>query len=166
MSTGKVSPPVVEGLNAHLEPGQAIQGSGEIKTLEILGIKFSGGKSEQVGTIGNGLYIKSSPTLNPLRWLFGSPANVNAAVDSAYYDAVDKTNADGIISTRIKGEKTGWTFLHIFGWGTATAEVRGREVIIEKGQLPGSNSGGAQPNFAPGSTLWDWLGLRLGWLGF
>jgi hypothetical protein len=141
MSTGRVASPIVEDVDAHLKVGQAIEGSGKINTLEILGIHFTGGINKKVGSIGNGLYVDTkTPILNPMRLLFGSPANVNAAIDSAYYDAVDKSNADGLISTRVKSQKTGFTLLHIIGWGTATADVKGHEVSIKEGQLPRSSS--------------------------
>ena len=136
MSTGHVSPPHVTDINAHLTPGAYVEGIGEVKTFELIGLKFSGGTQKRVGAIGNGLDIETqTPILNPMRLLFDSPANVQAAVDAAYYDAIDKNNADGIISTRVRADQTGFTLLHIIGWGTATAKINGREVKITEGQL-------------------------------
>ena len=136
MTTGRVASPVIEDIDAHLKVGNQIKGSGEISTLEIFGVHFTGGVNKKVGSVGNGLYVNTeTPILNPLRWLFGSPANVNAAIDSAYYDAVDKSDAAGIITTRVKTKKTGFTVLHIVGWGTASADINGHEVQIKEGQL-------------------------------
>lgn len=141
ISTGRVASPVVDDVDAHLKVGQSVEGKGEINTFEILGIHFTGGMNKKVGSVGNGLYVNTrTPVLNPMRILFGSPANVNAAIDSAYYDAVDKSNADGLISTRVQTKKTGFTLLHIIGWGTATADVKGHEVNIKEGQLPRSST--------------------------
>ena len=136
MSIGHVSPPHVTDINAHLTPGAYVEGFGEVETFELLGLKFSGGTQKRVGAIGNGLDIETqTPILNPMRLLFDSPANVQAAVDAAYYDAIDKNNSDGIISTRVQAELTGFTLFHIIGWGTATAKINGREVKITEGQL-------------------------------
>ena len=136
MSLGQVSPPHVTDINAHLTPGAYVEGIGEIKTFELLGLKFSGGTQKKVGAIGSGLDIEiDTPILNPMRWLFDSPANPQAAVDAAYYDAIEKNNSDGIISTRVQAELTGFTLFHIIGWGTATAKINGREVKISEGQL-------------------------------
>ena len=136
MSIGQVSPPHVTDINAHLTPGAYVEGIGEIKTFELLGLKFSGGTQKKVGAIGSGLDIEiDTPILNPMRWFFDSPANPQAAVDAAYYDAIEKNNSDGIISTRVQSELTGFTLFHIIGWGTATARINGREVKITEGQL-------------------------------
>ncbi len=136
MSIGQVSPPHVTDINAHLTPGAYVEGIGEIKTFELLGLKFSGGTQKKVGAIGSGLDIEiDTPILNPMRWFFESPANAQAAVDAAYYDAIDKNNSDGIISTRVQADQTGFTLFHIIGWGTATAKINGREVKISEGQL-------------------------------
>jgi len=142
MSTGRVASPIIEDVDAHLKVGQAIEGSGKVNTFELLGIHFTGGSGRKVGSVGNGLYVDNkTPWLNPLRLLFGSPGDVNAAIDSAYYDAVDKSNSDGLIVTRVKSQKTGFTLLHIIGWGTATADIKGHEVIIKDGQLPRPSTG-------------------------
>jgi hypothetical protein len=134
MSTGRVASPNVREISAHLRPSGSIKGSSELNTFEFLGMRFTSGQSRKVGAIGNGLDIQNeSASLNPLTWLFDSPASIREAVDSAYYDAVDRSNADGIISTRVKADKTGFSFLHIIGWGTATAEVKGRGVKIYEG---------------------------------
>ena len=147
MSTGRVTPPHVTDINAYMNPGRTIQGSGEVKTFELLGVKFSEGTEKRVGAVGNGLDLETkTPILNPMRWLFDSPANIEAAVDAAYYDAIDRSNADGIISTRVKAEKTGFTFLHIIGWGTANAEIIGREVKIVEGQLHRSSRDKGEPD--------------------
>jgi len=136
MIIGQVSPPHVTDINAHLTPGAYVEGIGEIKTFELLGLKFSGGTQKKVGNIGSGLDIEiDTPILNPMRWFFDSPANPHAAVDAAYYDAIEKNNSDGIISTRVQAELTGFTLFHIIGWGTATAKINGREVKITEGQL-------------------------------
>jgi len=136
MIIAQVSPPHVTDINAHLTPGAYVEGIGEIKTFELLGLKFSGGTQKKVGNIGSGLDIEiDTPILNPMRWFFDSPANPHAAVDAAYYDAIEKNNSDGIISTRVQAELTGFTLFHIIGWGTATAKINGREVKITEGQL-------------------------------
>jgi len=139
--TTKVAPEPIERVNAHLEVGSKIEGKAEIGTFEFLGIKFTGGKDKKVGTVGNGLGIEShainnpASFSNPLRWLFDSPASERDAVDSAYYDAVDKSGSDGIIATKVKAEKHGFSLFHIIGWGTASAEITGKELTIQQGVI-------------------------------
>jgi hypothetical protein len=141
-ATTKVAPEPIDRVNAHLEAGAKIEGKAEISTFEILGIRFVGGKDKKVGTVGNGLEIAShslnNPAgfLNPLRWIFDSPASERDAVESAYYDAVDKSGSDGIIATKVKAEKHGFSLIHIIGWGTSSAEITGKQLEITPGVLP------------------------------
>ena len=50
-------------------------------------------------------------------------------------DAVEKSDADGIIETKAKVETTGFSLLGLIGWGTATANVEGQGVKIASGAL-------------------------------
>ena len=141
VGTTKVAPESIYRVNAHLEAGSKIEGRGEVRTFELLGFKFTGGTDKKVGTVGNGLEIgnisANNPTgfFNPLRWLFDSPASERAAVEAAYYDAVDKSGSDGIIATKVKSEKHGFSLLHIIGWGTSLAEITGKGLEIKTGVI-------------------------------
>lgn len=141
VGTTKVAPEPIARVNAHLEPGSKIEGTGEVRTFEFLGVRFTGGADKKVGTVGNGLEIGNisanarSGFFNPLRWLFDSPASERAAVQTAYYDAVDKSGTDGIIATKVKSEKHGFSLLHIIGWGTSSAEITGKGLEIQPGVI-------------------------------
>ena len=138
VGTTKVAPEPIYRVNAHLEPGSKIEGTGEVRTFELLGVKFTGGTDKRVGTVGNGLNISAINTpgfFNPLRWLFDSPASERAAVEAAYYDAVDKSGTDGIIATKVKSEKHGFSLLRIIGWGTSSAEITGKGLEIQTGVI-------------------------------
>ena len=58
MTTGRVASPVIEDIDAHLKVGNQIKGSGEISTLEIFGVHFTGGVNKKVGSVGNEKSIK------------------------------------------------------------------------------------------------------------
>jgi hypothetical protein len=72
---------------------------------------------------------------DPLYFLFGSPASRQAALSAARHEAVEKSDADGIIETKAKVDTTGFSLLGIIGWGTATANVEGQGVKIAPGAI-------------------------------
>jgi hypothetical protein len=153
--------PSVSDVNAHIELGKRTSASAEISTFQILGLRFhsdasgkrfSGLRSNLVvpgyaatpaatSPIPGGALIEgvtgqaSSLFSDPLYFLFGSPASRDAALSSARHDAVEASDADGIIETKAKVETTGFSFLGIIGWGTATANVEGQGVKIATGAL-------------------------------
>ena len=140
VATGRVNPPIVGGINAHLElGGNVITGSAKVSTVEVLGLKFSSDGRKRVGTIEMGLDLDggtSLSALNPLGILgslFRSPADEEYALSAAYYQAVEESQGDGLVATRAKVDVEGFSVLHIFGWGTASAEITGRDVKITKG---------------------------------
>jgi hypothetical protein len=56
-------------------------------------------------------------------------------LSAARNEAVEKSEADGIIETKAKVDTTGFSLLGLIGWGTASASVEGQGVKISKGTL-------------------------------
>ncbi len=154
--------PNITDMNARIELGKRTKASAEIHTFEIFGLKFhsdasgkrfSGTTSNLVvpgyassaasstsslpgeAIINNGLGQVSAFASDPLHLMFGSPASREAALSAARHDAVEKTDADGIIETKAKVDTTGFSLLRFIGWGTATATVEGQGVKIVPGAL-------------------------------
>lgn len=154
--------PNVNDVNAHIELGRRTSASAEINTFEIFGLKFhsdasgkrfSGlqsnlvvpgyaatpaanqqaipGVSDIQGALGRFAAISS----DPLYFLFGTPASREAALSAARHEAVERSEADGIIETKAKVETTGFSLFGLIGWGTAAASVEGQGVKIAPGAL-------------------------------
>jgi hypothetical protein len=153
--------PSVSDVNAHIELGRRTAASAEISTFQIFGLKFhsdvdgkrfSGLRSNLVvpGYSSTATSVSSIPGValvegalgsagtlvsDPLYFLFGSPASRQAALSAARHEAVEKSDADGIIETKAKVDTTGFSLLGIIGWGTATANVEGQGVKIAPGAI-------------------------------
>jgi hypothetical protein len=153
--------PNVNDVNAHIELSNRTSASAEISTFEILGLKFhsdasgkrfsglrsnlvvpgysvtpSTGASIPVLSVAEGALSEAGSILSdPVHFLFGSPASRESALSSARHDAVERSNADGIIETKAKVETTGFSLLHLVGWGTASATVEGQGIKIAPGAL-------------------------------
>lgn len=154
--------PSVSDVNAHIELGTRTSASAEISTFQVLGLKFhsdasgkrfSGLRSNLVvpgyattaaasgstlpgeAVINGAIGQATSIATDPLYFLFGSPASRESALSAARHEAVEKSQADGIIETKAKVETTGFSLLGIIGWGTASATVEGQGVKIASGAL-------------------------------
>jgi hypothetical protein len=153
--------PNVNDVNAHIELGRRTSASAEISTFQIFGLKFhSDASGKRFSGLRSNLVVPgyaATPSTNsalpgislvegavgqvgsiaadPLHFLFGSPASRESALSAARHDAVEKSDADGIIETKAKVETTGFSLLGLIGWGTATANVEGQGVKIAPGAL-------------------------------
>jgi len=154
----------VNEVNAHIELGKRTNGTAEISTFQIFGLKFhsdasgkrfsgmtsnlvvpgyaaSAGDSTSaslpgVALINSGLGQVASLASDPLYFMFGTPASREAALSAARHEAVEKSDADGIIETKARVETSGFSLLGLIGWGTANASVEGQGVKIATGSLP------------------------------
>jgi len=155
--------PQVNDVNAHIELGKRTTGAAEISTFQIFGLKFhsdasgkrfsgmtsnlvvpgyaaSAGNSTSASLpgealINSGLGQVASLASDPLYFLFGTPASREAALSAARHEAVEKSDADGIIETKARVETSGFSLLGLIGWGTANASVEGQGVKIAAGSL-------------------------------
>jgi len=129
--------PAISGVDARLVPTSRINGQSEVETIQILGFKFNKGVDEnRVGCVGHRLPLGCDFSLNPIVYLFRSPADRQAAMDCAYYNAIENGNCDGMFETKATLKVTGYSILGIFGHGMATASVDGYGMNIAKGALP------------------------------
>jgi hypothetical protein len=134
-------PYVDNNVNAHLDLKNRVSGSASIETYQVLFVKFNaGGQETNVGNVGNRLCLKDNFLLNPLELLFRSPADRQAAVDAAYYNAVQNGNCDGLINTRVQVHSDGFSILGLYGHGTANATVDAYGLNMTKGILPNVNN--------------------------
>jgi hypothetical protein len=152
----------VRDVDAHIGLAQRTSGTAEISTFQIFGLKFHSDASGKrfSGQTSNlvvpGYAVAPSPNVStfpgealltgalgnvggiakdPLYFLFGSPATREGALSAARNEAVEKSEADGIIETKAKVDTTGFSLLGLIGWGTASASVEGQGVKISKGTL-------------------------------
>jgi hypothetical protein len=131
--------PAISDVDARLVPTNRVNGQSEVETIQILGFKFNKGVDEnRVGCIGNRLPLGHDFSLNPIVYLFRSPADRQAALDGAYYNAIENGNCDGLVETKSTLKVTGFSILGIFGHGIATASVDAYGMNIAKGALPKS----------------------------
>jgi hypothetical protein len=70
--------------------------------------------------------LGDGPHLFPFRL----PALKESALSATRHEAVEKSDADGIIETKAKVDTTGFTLLGFIGWGAVTAAVEGQGVKI------------------------------------
>lgn len=125
--------------NAHLDLNKRVSGNGSVETYQILFVKFNaGGQETNVGNVGNRLRLKDNFPINPFELLFRSPADRQAAVDAAYYNAVENGNCDALINTKVQLHTEGFSILGLYGHGTANATVDAYGLNINKGILPHS----------------------------
>jgi hypothetical protein len=135
----RVSDPFVPGqLSAHLVPSDKhVTASGSVETYQILGITWNaGGQETYIGNVGNRLPLKSKMQINPVQMLVGSPADKEAAIDAAYYKALESIKADALVSTKVKVHTEGYSILGIYGHGTATATIDALGAKVVSGSLP------------------------------
>lgn len=137
----RIPDPYVDSqVNAHLDLKKRVSGTGSVETYQILFVKFNaGGQETNVGNVGNRLRLKENFPLNPFELLFSSPADRQAAVDAAYYDAVQNGNCDGLINTKVQLHTDGFSILGLYGHGTANASVEAYGLNMTKGILPNTN---------------------------
>jgi len=127
-------------VNAHVEALGRVSGQSSITTYEFLGFLVSSDRwSKQMGTI-------EDPLINPNDSFWSSaayqtrqrlinPADRQAAISAAYYDAIENSGADYLVETRAKIETTGYSFFGLFGWGKAVGTVSGVGMTITKGDF-------------------------------
>ena len=139
----KVSSPFVTGqLNAHLEPSKRVTASGNVETYQVLGFKWNaGGQEKYVGNVGGRPVLANefgafTPFQSLIQSLIGSPADKQAAVNEAYYNAIEAVNTDALLNTKVKVHTEGFSILGIYGHGTSTATVDGFGANVVKGSLP------------------------------
>ena len=153
----RLSDPFVPGqLNAHLEPNKRVTATGSVETYQVLGIKWNaGGQETFIGNDGSRPCLKDGGNAGIIQAivsaLFQSPADKQAAVDAAYYNAIEAVNNDALVNTKVKVHTDGYTILGIFGHGTATATVDAFGANVVKGSLPYgvALSGGASHSCSP-----------------
>jgi hypothetical protein len=134
-------PSVDSQVNAHLDLKNRVSGSGSVETYQVLFVKFNaGGQETNVGNVGNRLRLKENFPINPFELLFRSPADRQAAVDAAYYNAVQNGNCDGLINTRVQVHSDGFSILGLYGHGSANASVEAYGLNMIKGILPNVNN--------------------------
>lgn len=134
-------PYIPEEVNAHLDLSNRVSGTATVETYQILFVKFNaGGQESRVGNVGNRLTLKEGVSLNPFELLFKSPADKQAAVDAAYFEAVENGNCDALINTKVRLHTDGYSILGLFGYGTASAAVDAYGLNITKGPLPAGSS--------------------------
>jgi len=151
----RLSDPFVPGqLNAHLEPAKRVSASGSVETYQVLGFKWNaGGQETYAGNVGgrpvlNDGFGAFTPFQSLIQTLIGSPADKQAAVDAAYYNAIEAVNTDALVNTKIKVHTEGFSILGIFGHGTSTATVDAYGANVVKGSLPygtALSTAGGQP---------------------
>lgn len=134
----RIADPYVDNqVNAHLDLKNRVSGSGSVETYQVLFVKFNaGGQETNVGNVGNRLRLKENFPINPFELLFRSPADRQAAVDAAYYNAVQNGNCDGLINTKVQLHTEGFSILGLYGHGTANASVEAYGLNMSKGILP------------------------------
>ena len=137
----RIADPYVDSqVNAHLDLKNRVSGSGSVETYQVLFVKFNaGGQETNVGNVGNRLRLKENFPINPFELLFRSPADRQAAVDAAYYNAVQNGNCDGLINTKVQLHTEGFSILGLYGHGTANASVEAYGLNMTKGILPNTN---------------------------
>jgi hypothetical protein len=129
--------PAISGVDARLVPTNRVNGQSEVETIQVLGLKFNKGVEEnRVGCVGHRLPLGCEYSLNPFEYLFRSPADRQAALDTAYYNAIENGNCDGLVETKSTLKVTGYSILGLFGHGVASASVDGYGMNIAKGALP------------------------------
>jgi hypothetical protein len=138
----RVADPYMDSqVNAHLDLKNRVSGTGSVETYQILFVKFNaGGQETNVGNVGNRLRLKENFPINPFELLFRSPADRQAAVDAAYYSAVQNGNCDALINTKVQLHTDGFSILGLYGHGTANASVDAIGLNMTKGILPNSNT--------------------------
>jgi hypothetical protein len=138
----RIPDPYVDShVNAHLDLKNRVSGSASIETYQVLFVKFNaGGQETNVGNVGNRLRLKENFLSNPFELLFRSPADRQAAVDAAYYNAVENGNCDGLINTKVQVHSDGFSILGLYGHGTANATVDAYGLNMTKGILPNVNN--------------------------
>jgi len=135
----RVSDPFVPGqLSAHLVPSDKhISATGSVETYQVLGVTWNaGGQETYIGNVGNRLFLKSKLQVNPIQMLIGSPADKEAALDAAYYNALETAKVDALVSTKVKVHTEGYSILGLYGHGTATATIDGFGAKVVSGSLP------------------------------
>lgn len=134
----RVSDPFVPGqLNAHLEPGKRVTATASVETYQVLGFEWNtGGQETFVGNVGNRPRINEGFALNPIQLLFGSPADKQAAVDAAYYNAIEAVKSDALVNTKVRVHTEGFSILSLYGHGTSTATIDAYGANVVKGSLP------------------------------
>jgi hypothetical protein len=139
----RVSAPFVPGqLNARLEPTKRVTASGTVETYEILGFKWNaGGQEKYVGNVGGRPALPDeigafTPFQSLIQALIGSPADKRAAINEAYYNAIEAVNTDALLNTKVKVHTEGFSILGLYGHGTSTATVDGFGASVVKGSLP------------------------------
>jgi hypothetical protein len=139
----RLTNPYVPGqLNAHLEPSKRVSANGNVETYQVLGFKWNaGGQETYVGNVGGRPVLGNefgafTPFQSLVQSLFGSPADKQAAVNAAYYNAIEAVNTDALVNTKIKVHTEGFSILGIYGHGTSTATVDAYGANVVKGSLP------------------------------
>ena len=133
----RIADPYVDSqVNAHLDLKNRVSGTGSVETYQVLFVKFNaGGQETNVGNVGNRLRVKENFPINPFELLFRSPADRQAALDAAYYSAVQNGNCDGLINTKVQLHTDGFSILGLYGHGTANASVEAYGLNMTKGVL-------------------------------
>ena len=129
---GTVSKPWVRPeLDARYSLGEKVTMTSRISAVQVLWMTFTSGDVGKYGaTTGSLDYVGEPFSLGDL--CFGPPVSQRRTAEAAYYDATTLKDFDALVQTKVKTERTGFTFLGLFGWGECAATIEGYGARIIK----------------------------------
>lgn len=123
-------------IDAKLVPMKGkVTGEANVTAFQFLFFNFGTGQlNKKIGKVTDPLLppgaFWSLQNLNP----FQSPVDHQSALQAAYYDAIENSDADALMETRAKVEGFGFSLFGIIGYGKAAASITGKGLKIENGK--------------------------------